>query len=175
VVFSVRINISLTSRYTCLFYGRSKFGICCNEISVYRKLVYCNISVLWRIDALLGNDRGTNNEKTAVARQRPARQWTREQCFLRVPRRWLRTQKWIQHWWAVFSALSVWRGHKRERFRAKRMNTRGLNFAAVKSTTIQVSNCRFWGLNKLRHRLLHNPALADITVYIKTKCQVIFC
>jgi hypothetical protein len=30
-------------------------------------------------------------------------------------------------------------------------------------------------LNKLRHRLLHNPALTDVTVYIRTKCQVIFC
>jgi hypothetical protein len=34
---------------------------------------------------------------------------------------------------------------------------------------------RFWGLNKIRHRLLHNPVLTDITVYIRTKCQVIFC
>jgi hypothetical protein len=32
--------------------------------------------ILWRINPLLGNDRKTNNETTAVARQRPARQWT---------------------------------------------------------------------------------------------------
>jgi hypothetical protein len=37
--------------------------------------------------------------------------------------------------------------------------------AAVKSTTIQVSDCRFWGLNKLRHMLLHNPALTEVIVY----------
>jgi hypothetical protein len=37
------------------------------------------------------------------------------------------------------------------------------------------SVCRFWGLNKLRHRLLHNPALTEVPVYIRTKCQVIFC
>jgi hypothetical protein len=46
--------------------------------------------------------------------------------------------------------------------------------AAVKSTTGQVSDCGFWGLNKLRYRLLHNPALTEVTVYIRTKCQVIF-
>jgi hypothetical protein len=46
---------------------------------------------------------------------------------------------------------------------------------ARQSTTIQVSDCPFWGLNKIRHRLLHNPALTDVNVYIRTKCQVIFC
>jgi hypothetical protein len=51
-------------------------------------------------------------------------------------------------------------------------NIRGLNLAAVKSTTVQVSDCRFWGLNKLRRRMLHNPALTDVTTY---KGQVIFC
>jgi hypothetical protein len=54
-------------------------------------------------------------------------------------------------------------------------NIRGLNLAAVKSTTVQVSDSRFRGLNKLRHRLLHNPALTEVTVYIRTKYQVIFC
>jgi hypothetical protein len=33
---------------------------------IYRK-------ILWHIDPLLGNDRETNNETTAVARQRPTR------------------------------------------------------------------------------------------------------
>jgi hypothetical protein len=41
-------------------------------------------------------------------------------------------------------------------------NIRGLNLAALKSTTVQVSN-------KLRHRLLHNRALTEVTVYIRTK------
>jgi hypothetical protein len=53
-------------------------------------------------------------------------------------------------------------------------NIRGLNLSAVKSTTDQVSDCRFWGLNKLRHRLLHNPALTEVPVYIRKKCEVIF-
>jgi hypothetical protein len=33
-------------------------------------------NILWHIDQLLGNDSETNNETTAVAWQRPARQWT---------------------------------------------------------------------------------------------------
>jgi hypothetical protein len=45
-------------------------------------------------------------------------------------------------------------------------NIRGLNLAVVKPTTIQVSNCRFLDLNKLRHRLLHYPALTYVPVYI---------
>jgi hypothetical protein len=53
-----------------------------------------------------------------------------------------------------------------------RKYTRGLNLAAVMPTTVQVSNCR---LNKLRHRLLHSPALTEIPVYIRTKCWVAFC
>jgi hypothetical protein len=32
--------------------------------------------ILWRTEPLLGKDRETNNETTAVARQQPARQWT---------------------------------------------------------------------------------------------------
>jgi hypothetical protein len=44
-------------------------------------------------------------------------------------------------------------------------NIRGLNVVAVKPTTVQVSNCRFLGLNKLRHRLLHYPPLTDVPVY----------
>jgi hypothetical protein len=35
---------------------------------------------------------------------------------------------------------------------------------ADKPTTLQVSNCRFLGLNKLRHKLLHYPALTDVSV-----------
>jgi hypothetical protein len=31
------------------------------------------------------------------------------------------------------------------------------------------------GLNKLRHRLLHSPALTEIPVYVRTKCCVVFC
>jgi hypothetical protein len=45
-------------------------------------------------------------------------------------------------------------------------NIRGLNLATVKPTKIQVSNGRFGGLNKLRHSLLHKPALTEISVYI---------
>jgi hypothetical protein len=46
-------------------------------------------------------------------------------------------------------------------------NIRGLNLAAVKPMTVQVPNCRFGGLNKLRHRLLHNPALTEVPVYVR--------
>jgi hypothetical protein len=45
-------------------------------------------------------------------------------------------------------------------------NIRGLNLAAVKPRTVQVSNCRFLGLNKLRIKLLHYPALTDVPIYI---------
>jgi hypothetical protein len=41
-------------------------------------------------------------------------------------------------------------------------NIRGLNLAADKPTTVHVSNCCFLGLNKLRHKLLHYPALTDV-------------
>jgi hypothetical protein len=44
-------------------------------------------------------------------------------------------------------------------------NIRGLNLAADKPTTVQESNCRFLGLNKLRHKLLRYPALTEIPVY----------
>jgi hypothetical protein len=44
----------------------------------------------------------------------------------------------------------------------------GLNLAAVKPTNFQVSNCRFLGVNKLTHRLLHYPALTDVPVYSRT-------
>jgi hypothetical protein len=47
-------------------------------------------------------------------------------------------------------------------------NIRGLNLVADKPATIQVSNCRFLGLNKLRHKLLHYPALKDVPVYSRT-------
>jgi hypothetical protein len=54
-------------------------------------------------------------------------------------------------------------------------NIRRLNLAADKPTTVQVSNCRSLGLNKLRHKLLHYPALTDIPVYGRTLCQFVFC
>jgi hypothetical protein len=44
----------------------------------------------------------------------------------------------------------------------------GLNLAAVTPTTVQVSKCRFLDLNKLRHKLLHYPALTDVPVYSRT-------
>jgi hypothetical protein len=40
------------------------------------------------------------------------------------------------------------------------------NLAAVKPATVQVSDCRFGGLNNLRHRLLHNPSLTEVSEYI---------
>jgi hypothetical protein len=40
--------------------------------------------------------------------------------------------------------------------------------AADKPTTVQVSNCRFLGLNKLTHKLLHYPALTDVSVCSRT-------
>jgi hypothetical protein len=48
------------------------------------------------------------------------------------------------------------------------VNISGLNLEAIKPTNVQVSNCRFLGLNKLRHRLLHYPALTDVPVYSRT-------
>jgi hypothetical protein len=50
------------------------------------------------MDPLLGNDRETNNETTAAARERPARQWTgwKAGFFPQVPRRWLRTQQLLR-------------------------------------------------------------------------------
>jgi hypothetical protein len=54
-------------------------------------------------------------------------------------------------------------------------NIRGLNLAADKPTTVQVSNCRFLGLNKLRHKLLFYPALTEVPVY-RTYIRVsLFC
>jgi hypothetical protein len=47
-------------------------------------------------------------------------------------------------------------------------NIRGLNLAADKPTAVQVSNCRFLGLNKLGHKLLHYPALTDAPVYSRS-------
>jgi hypothetical protein len=47
-------------------------------------------------------------------------------------------------------------------------NIRGLNLAADKPTNVQVSNCRFLGLNKLRHKLLHYSALTDVSVCSRT-------
>jgi hypothetical protein len=43
--------------------------------------------------------------------------------------------------------------------------------------TVQVSNCHFLGLNKLRHKLLHYPALTEVPVYSRTyiKSQFVFC
>jgi hypothetical protein len=45
-------------------------------------------------------------------------------------------------------------------------NIKGLNMAAVKTTTAQISNCRIGVLNKLMPRLLHIPALTDIPIHI---------
>jgi hypothetical protein len=52
-------------------------------------------------------------------------------------------------------------------------NIRGLNLAADKPTTVQVSNGRFLVLNKLRHKLLHSPVLTDAPVYSGTLCQFV--
>jgi hypothetical protein len=54
-------------------------------------------------------------------------------------------------------------------------NIRGLNLAAEKPTTVQVSNCRFLVLNNLRHKLLHYPALTDVPVCSRTQSQFVFC
>jgi hypothetical protein len=45
---------------------------------------------------------------------------------------------------------------------------RGLNLAADKPMTVQVSNCCFLGLNKLRHKLLDYPAVTDVPVCSRT-------
>jgi hypothetical protein len=47
----------------------------------YRKISHIDLNVhcskiLWRTDPLLGNDRQTNNETTAVALKRSVHQWT---------------------------------------------------------------------------------------------------
>jgi hypothetical protein len=54
-------------------------------------------------------------------------------------------------------------------------NIRGLNLAADKPTTVRVSNCRFLGLNKLRQKLLHYPALTEVPVYRRTYIRVSLC
>jgi hypothetical protein len=51
-------------------------------------------------------------------------------------------------------------------------NIGGLNLAVVKPTMVQVSNCRFLGLNKLRHKLLHYPTLTDVPVCSRTYIRV---
>jgi hypothetical protein len=53
-------------------------------------------------------------------------------------------------------------------------NIRGLNLAAVKSTTVQVSDCRFSGFNKLRHRLLHNRVLTEVPVILELNVRLYF-
>jgi hypothetical protein len=45
-----------------------------------------------------------------------------------------------------------------------------INFAAIKPTIVQASNCRFGGLNKSMHSLLYTPALTEVPVHIKIKC-----
>jgi hypothetical protein len=55
---------------------------------------------------------------------------------------------------------------------ASKGNIRGLSLVAVKPTTVQMS-CRFGGLNKLRHGLLHGPALTVYILYIMYKCIAI--
>jgi hypothetical protein len=48
------------------------------------------------MDPLPDNDSEINN-KRAVARQRPARRWTGwKVAFSAGPRRWLRTQQWVE-------------------------------------------------------------------------------
>jgi hypothetical protein len=37
-----------------------------------------------------------------------------------------------------------------------------------------VSKCHFLGLNELRHRLLHYPALTNVPVYSGTLCQYVY-
>jgi hypothetical protein len=49
--------------------------------------------------------------------------------------------------------------HKETPYRG---NTRGLNLAAVRLATVQVSNCPLGGLHKLRHNLLYKPALTEV-------------
>jgi hypothetical protein len=54
-------------------------------------------------------------------------------------------------------------------------NIRGLNWAADKPTTVQVSNCRVLGLNKLRHKLLHYSALTEVPVCRRSYITVSLC
>jgi hypothetical protein len=53
--------------------GKNKWN--CNKREAKEYVRECHLSsyVLWHMDPLLGNDCGTNNEITAVARQRHAR------------------------------------------------------------------------------------------------------
>jgi hypothetical protein len=62
------------------------------------------ICILWRIDPLLGNDRETNNETTALARKSTARQWTRWVAITWGPQQ-ARTQQWYSNRRTVFSML----------------------------------------------------------------------
>jgi hypothetical protein len=54
-------------------------------------------------------------------------------------------------------------------------NIRGLHLAADKPTTVQVSNCRILGLNKLRQKLLHYTALTEVPVYRRNYIRVSLC
>jgi hypothetical protein len=88
------------------------------------------LKLLWLIDPLLGKDRETKNETTAVTRQRPTRLWT--------------------GWKAVFPAGSVPMAANaimdvtmvRDVFYAVRV--KGLNFAVVKLTTVQATKLPLW-------------------------------
>jgi hypothetical protein len=53
-------------------------------------------------------------------------------------------------------------------------NIKGLNLAAGRSTVVQFSNCRFAGLNNLRHYLLYNTASREISVYIRIWCHFLY-
>jgi hypothetical protein len=66
-----------------------------NISSAFKKIKFFHsMQILWRIEQLLGNDHETNNG-TAVARQRPAHQWT--------------------GWKAIFSTQSMPRGYKQDK------------------------------------------------------------
>jgi hypothetical protein len=77
---------------------------------------------------------------------------------------------------AVFSMRSVPSQKTRSscEYKQRDLALQAAHLPADKPTTVQVSNCRFLGLNKLRHRLLHYPALADVPVYSRTLCQFCF-
>jgi hypothetical protein len=83
---------------------------------------------------------------------------TEERCFLCGPCRWYITRT------SYDNMLQV----QLDKENPGTGNIRGLNLAAVNPTTVQVSNCRFLGLNKLRHSLMHYPALTDVPVYSRT-------
>jgi hypothetical protein len=91
-------------------------------VSKQRKiLIYGQFKILWLIDPLLGNDHETNNEKTAVAKQRPT------------------LNNGSTAGGGVSSVVRSEAILSDRRISVQAEDVRGLNLAVVKLTTVQVT------------------------------------